>query len=354
MFGFGGSFNKASNKIDINDQSGAQSGSRFDQGYGSSGSSYGGNQYGGGSQYDQRIFGGSNFEDMYGDFGNMWKQYMGPGGGQERIDESAGGASDFMKRISEAGAGGMEELMSGGRMGATGSAIDPALRESIMASMSDPSQTGRMYESIVGGAGNEYIDPLIARMGEDEAVRQNRSASDIRGSAVGSGMTGSSRHGIAEGLMRSEGSRDLGNREASARAGAYDKDLDWKMKIAEQADLGRGQAQDRAIGLLAGGDENVRAGTDQASWMQNLGMGQMAPWMQAAQNPFQMGGAYSSMMGPGTVLGSGSQFERGSGESGQDYTDTGYGSGSSEYDAWREYQAKQREKSMGGSLSLGM
>ena len=224
---------------------------------------------------------------------------------------------------------------------------------SLTSSLSGPSSTGQMYEDIVGGSGNTYIDPMIDRMRSDVAERQGLDDMQGKSLASGAGQQGSSRQGVADYLRSKDMNKNLGDREAAARAGAYDTDLDWKMKIAEQADLGRGQAQDRAIGLLSGGDANVLAGTGAGESMQNLGMGQMAPWMQAAMMPFQMGGMYGNMLGGPTVIGGGSQYGTGGGSYGSGYEDTGFGTGQSDYDAFRDYMAQQEQKSSGGSLSFG-
>ena len=356
MFGISG--NKAKTSTDVNASSSSQAGSQMDQGYGydSMGGSFSGANtgYGSNARFGSNMFGGPAFNQMYGNLNNMWGGFQ--GAPMQAITESGDRAGGFMGDVADKGMSAYQNLMAGGASGATGAAVDPALRESLMASMRDPSNTGRMYEDIVGGAGNTYIDPMIDAMGSDEAIRQDRMASDITGNAVGSGMTGSSRHGIAEGLMRSEGNRNLAGREAEARAGAYDKDLDWKMNIAQQADLGRGQAQDRAIGLLGAGDQNTQYGLGQGANMQNMGMGMMAPSMQAGMMPFQMGGMYSGAMGNPYEMqyGSESTYGRGNEYAGQDYRDTGsgYGSGSSYQDAETDYNMRNRGSSMGFGFGM--
>lgn len=350
-FGFGG--NKSSSNTNITDNSGATSGSEFDQGYDSSGGSGSNNWWDQGSQFNQGVWNGDQMRNYYDQMNSMWGNYNRPGGGASQVDNAAGGASDMIQGGAAPMQSAYQKLMGGGATGETGAAIDPALRESLENSLMNPSQTGKMYEGIVGGPGNEYIDPMIDQMRGDENTRQNRNASQIQSGAVGTGQSGSSRQGIAEGLMRSEGNRNLAMNESAARAGAYDKDLDWKMKIAGLADKGIGDAQDRSIGLIEGGDRNREAGMNQGQNYQNYGMGMMAPWMQANQQRFDMGSQYGDQMGGPTIIGSGSDFNRGGSESGSSYDDTGFGSGSSEYEAWREYQAKQKNKSGGFNASFG-
>ena len=361
-FGFGGS--RSSNKSDtqIQDRIDSESGMDYDSGYDSgnkysSGGSSGYDNWQGGNWQDQ-VFGGGAFNNMYGQFGNMFNQFMGPGGGMGNINRAAGGASDYMGDVAGGAMTAYDRLKSGGATGATGAAVDPALRESLMGSMQDPSQMGRMYEDIIGGQGNSYIDPMIDASRADADARMGRSVSDMNARTGAGGQQRGSRAGLAEGLMRSEGSRNQGMQEANMRAGAYDKDLDWKMKIAEQADLGRGQAQDRAIGLLGSGDRNAAGAMQGAGGMQDLGMGMMAPWMQSGMMPFQMGGMYSNMMGDPTVIGGGQYGSGGSGFSdtfsGGEGFDKGQSSGNSFENYMRDYFANQKSKGKSTSISMGM
>lgn len=357
---FGMSGSKSSTKTTA--ESEAEARSRMEQGYtfDEGGNVVSGGESGyakdSGAEFQQGVFGGPEQQQRMQNMNNMWGGFMGPGGGQQQVQSGMMNANPYMQQVAQGAMPGYQSLMGGGASGRTGAAIDPALRSSLEASMRDPSQTGKMYESIVGGAGNTYIDPMIDAMRNDEMTRQGRSAAGIASGAVGSGQSGSSRQGIAEGLMRSEGNRALSTQESMARMGGYDKDLDWKMRIAQQADLGRGQAQDRAIGLLGRGDTNTATGMQGAQGMQNLGMGMMAPGMQAAMMPFQMAQMYGNSMGGPTVLGGGSQYDKGTGYGNTDYTGsqwntgTGFGTGESSYDASNKYSSKG--KSMSGGFGF--
>lgn len=358
-FGFGGSksSNKSSTEIRDKIDSEAGSGYEYDSGnrYGSGGRS-GYDNWQGGNWQDQ-VFGGGQYQNMMNQFGNMFGNFMGPGGGQGQIDRSAGGAADMIGGVNEGAMTAYDRLKAGGATGAAGGAIDPALRESLQTSLSGPSQMGSMYESIVGGQGNTYIDPMIDASREDYQTGMDRSISGMNARTGAGGQQRGSRAGLAEGLMRSEGDRNQRMQEANMRGGAYDKDLQMKMDIARNADLGRGQAQDRAIGLLAGGDQNQQWAAGQGGMnMQNMAMGGMAPWMQSSMMPFQMGGMYSNMMGNPTVLGGGQYGGGGSGYQDQYSEGEGFdsGSGNSFETYMRDYFANQKSKGSSGSIGIGI
>ena len=58
--------------------------------------------------------------------------------------------------------------------------------------------------------------------------------------------------------------------------------------------------------MMQGSDANRNAGMGYGSGMQNLGMGSMAPWMQAQNQGWNNMNNYAGVIGGPTVLGSGS------------------------------------------------
>lgn len=229
---------------------------------------------------------------------------------------------NWMANAYNLGNRGAENLISGGSYGDTSGTRD-SLYASLNNSLSAPSNVGRMYQDIVGGAGNTYIDPLVKSMRggyADELARQQASAGM---DAAAAGQGGSSRHAMQNAMLGAQSAKDQANMENQLRAGAYDTDLNWKMDIARMADANQGAAQDRAMNLLAGRDANVNAGMGFAPTMQNLSMGYMAPWMQAMQGGWMNMNNYNNMFGDPTVLtdaqskgtskGSGKSFNLGAG-----------------------------------------
>ena len=213
-----------------------------------------------------------------------------------------------------------QQQLGGGATAPTAAAVNPALQRSLAESMAGPTSMGQMYESIIGGSGNTYIDPMVEAMRSDVARNLERGTiPGITQGAVDAGQSGSSRQGIAEGLARSEAQRDMMDQATRMRGGAYDKDLAMKMQIAQQADLGRGQAQQRAIDLMTAQNQAQTGAIGAGAGLQNLGMGSMAPGIQAGMFPWQMMGQYVNAIGRPTVVGSGSQSGSGSGGKGKGF-----------------------------------
>jgi hypothetical protein len=206
-----------------------------------------------------------------------------------------------MDDAAKRGAQGSQYMGQGGSFGDT-SGMRDSLYGSLQDSMNNPSQTGRMYEDIVGGSGNTYIDPMVQAMKGGMMENRDRMQSGTGLDAAQMGQGGSSRHAMQNAMTDRGISTDMARMEDTMRGNAYDTDLNWKMDIAKQADLGRGQAQERAMGVLGGGDSNRQYGMGYQPTQQNLGMGTMAPWMQASMQPWQQMGQYQQGMQDPTVM----------------------------------------------------
>lgn len=247
----------------------------------------------------------SYLKNLWGAAGDLWGQTPGL---TSPVQQAGRWAAPYMQGIATGALPAWQQQLQGGATAPTAAAINPALQRSLEQSMTGPSSMGQMYESIVGGSGNTYIDPMVDAMEAGVQRRLERGTlPQLTQGAVGAGQMGSSRHGIAEGLARAEAQRDMMNQETMMRGGAYDKDLAMKMQIARQADLGRGQAQQRAIDLMNSQNEAQREGIGAGAGLQNLGMGTLAPGMQAGMFPWQMMGQYVNAIGRPTILGEGKQ-----------------------------------------------
>jgi hypothetical protein len=304
-----------------------------------------------GGGFQQDVWGpqGSALGDLYNAANNAYGQsdrY------QNSVNQAAGGASrvnsgatrqsqnmmgqGFDQGMGQQNAGfntgmqGANQMLGGGSIGDTSD-----IRSSLMSSINQPlqrSNMGSMYESIVGGQGNSYIDPMVDSMKASSAENlqgmQNRNAME----ASAMGQSGSSRHAMQNAMTARGINNDQQNLEAQMRGGAYDKDLAMKMGIAQQADTNMMQNkqmnQSNLMGLLGQGDANVQSGMGMSSNLagmgnqvmqgagqfgsnygqsvQNLGMGQMAPHLQAQQASQQPLQQYANVLGNPTVLGAGS------------------------------------------------
>jgi len=217
---------------------------------------------------------------------------------------SAYTADPYMQNAARYGQQQSDYMGQGGSYGDT-SGMRDNLYSSLQESMNNPSSMGRMYEDIIGGPGNTYIDPMVESMKQSGMDNLSRMQSGTGLDAAQMGQGGSNRHAMQNAMQGAQASQDMLGMENMMRGTAYDKDLNWKMDIARQADLGRGQAQDRAMNVLGGGDQNRMFGMNYMPMQQNLGMGTMAPWQQAQMMPMMLGNMYSQAMGDPTVLTSG-------------------------------------------------
>jgi hypothetical protein len=159
-------------------------------------------------------------------------------------------------------------------------------------------------ESIMGGSGNDYVDAMKSTLASDSEGRLGRSLAmnDLRASRAG--QSGSSRHGITESNLYDEANDRLADTQTRLGFETFDKDLDRKLGIAQRADqfdLGRLGSVENA---LSGQQGAMMGGLNFGQGMQNLGMGQFAPYMA----PWQLAGNYANAIGRPTVLGSGSSL----------------------------------------------
>lgn len=264
------------------------------------------------SSFNETALGGPQWDQFYGNLNNQW------GASQPNLgltNQYVNNANPYMTGAANTGQAGSAYMSGGGSFGDT-SGMRNSLYSSIQDSMANPSQTGKMYESIVGGAGNTYVDPLVASMRQSGNQALDRSNAYNAADASNYGQSGGSRQAMQNAMNTRMANQDMAGQENALRAGAYDKDLNWKMSIAQQADLGRGQAQDRGMAALQGADANRQFGMGYQPTMQNLGMGTMAPWMQGMMMPWQMANMYATSMGNPTTLGSGTSTSKGSSMSG--------------------------------------
>ena len=233
------------------------------------------------------------------------------GKGNDYMSQIAGQASNIdnaVNGILDANKG----LQSGGAYGDTAE-----IRQMLLDSMGGRSNTGIMYEYIVGGSGNTYVDPLIESLRADSAQNvatlQGGNAMD----AAAMGQSGSSRQAMQDAMFASQANQDLLNKEAELRYGAYDKDLAMKMGIAQQADYNHQAEQDRLLAMLQGGQGSMEKGTSPVLLTTLLNYG-MNPWLQTQQAGWNPINNLSNIIGNAimTSSGSGSSKSKGGGVSG--------------------------------------
>lgn len=213
-----------------------------------------------------------------------------------QITGQAGNISNAVNGI----IGSNEKLQTGGAYGDTS-----VIRQKLLDSMGGRSNIGTMYESIVGGNGNTYVDPLIDRLRADSAQNvatlQGGNAMD----AAAMGQSGSSRQAMQDAMFANQANKDLLNKESELRHGAYDTDLGMKMGIAQQADSNRSAEQDRLLAMLQGGQSSMEKGSG-TDLLQTLLSSGMNPWLQAQQAGWNPINNLSNIIGNAIMTGSGS------------------------------------------------
>jgi len=206
---------------------------------------------------------------------------------------------------------GMKNQLQGGMYGN----VDP-VRDSLYQSFArtgGQSNAGRMYQDIIGGAGNTYIDPMVDAMRTGSFENLDRANAGNALNATEMGQAGSSRHAMENAMNNRGALQDMNMNEMNMRGNAYDTDLNWKMGIANQADTNTLAAQNNMMNYIGGANSAQQAGMAYAPHQQNLGMGRMAPWMQAqSAGPWQNMQNYANVIG-NDVLTSGTSRGKGSG-----------------------------------------
>lgn len=267
-------------------------------------------KYSSNSSFNQNVWAGQEapLKQLYADAASLYGQFD-----PSQYSNTADYNTQFNLGLSDAAMPAWQNQLAGGYNSGAAAAAEPALMKSLQNSLSGPSNTGRMYESIVGGSGNTYIDPMVDAMKRGTVDSLNRQLPGIDSNAIAAGQMGSSRHGIAEGLARSDANKYMTDTESTMRGQAYDTDLNWKMDIAKMADSNIGAAQDRSIGLLNSRDQAAQGALKQGQEMSGYGSGALDAQMQEAQLPWDIMANYANTIGDPTVLSSGQSMSKGKG-----------------------------------------
>ena len=230
-----------------------------------------------------------------------------------QIGNSAQNSQDLLNSLFGSQSDLQNKLSGGGAYGDSQQYIDK-----LMNSMGGRSNVGSMYESIVGGQGNTYVDPLIDQMRQDSAQNlstlQNANSLD----ATAAGQSGSSRQAMQNAMLGSQVNKDLSTSEAALRQGAYDKDLAMKMGIAQQADSNRQNDQNSLLSMIQGSQDSINNATNMGSLLQGLATGGVDNWLKAQQGSWNPLNNLANIIGNPTILGksSGSSKSKGFGTSG--------------------------------------
>lgn len=232
---------------------------------------------------------------------------------QSQIGNAAQNTNNLLNSLFVSQSGLQQQQAAGGAYGNSQQYIDK-----MMGMMGQPSQTGQMYNSIVGGQGNTYVDPLINALrsdaGRNLATMQNQNAMD----ATMAGQSGSSRQAMQNAMMGAQATNDLNLQSQALRQSAYDTDLNLKLAIAQQADSNRQAEQDRLANMVAGTHDAQANAMGYGNLLHSIANGQVNPWLQAQQGSWNPLNNMANIIGNPIILGqsSGSSNSKGFGTSG--------------------------------------
>ena len=251
-----------------------------------------------GNQFSNNVWGTQG--DALGSLYQTILGQLGQGSYQPQIGSAADNVQNQANDIVNSQTSAIRDLSSGGVYGDTAD-----VRQKLLDSMGGRSNMGSMYESIVGGSGNTYVDPLIDQMRKSSAQNVQTLQGGNALDAAAMGQSGSSRQAMQDAMFANQANKDLLSQEALMRTDAYDKDLAMKMSIAQQADTNRGAEQDRLLSMLQGAQsskENVSSNND---LLQTLLSSGLSPWLQAQQGQWNPINNAANAIGSPTIIGSG-------------------------------------------------
>ena len=186
------------------------------------------------------------------------------------------------------------------------------LSNSLQQSLSSPTNTQNIYGQMMGGQGNNYADAMKASYLGDANRATDNMLANLDSRAAASGMSGGSRHGVATSQGMYDINSNLQKNLADTGYNTFDKDLNNKLNIAQQADSGT-LARQQMMSDMLGQQQGVQTGALNAGGqMQNLGMGSFAPTMM----PWQNMSNYSNSIRDANILSSGNSASNSNAKSG--------------------------------------
>lgn len=252
-----------------------------------------------GNQFSNNVWGTQG--DALGSLYQTILGQLGQGSYQPQIGSAADNVQNQVNDIVNSQTSATRDLSSGGVYGDTSD-----VRQKLLGSMGGRSNMGSMYESIVGGSGNTYVDPLIDQMRKSSAQNVQTLQGGNALDAAAMGQSGSSRQAMQDAMFANQANKDLLSQEALMRTDAYDKDLAMKMSIAQQADTNRGAEQDRLLSMLQGAQSSKENVSNNTNLLQTLLSSGLSPWLQAQQGQWNPINNAANAIGAPTIIGSGS------------------------------------------------
>tara|TARA_R110000803_G_scaffold210829_1_gene284071 strand:- start:15805 stop:16647 length:843 start_codon:yes stop_codon:yes gene_type:complete len=250
-----------------------------------------------GGMYQDSVWGGQSpyLTSMYGQAGDLFGQTN--SGMQGQIPGAVQGMQDVSSQANPA----WQQQLGGGVY--QNMDLQNNLMNSLNQSQNNPSAMSEINGMIMGGDGNNYADAMKSSFMTDAGRAQDQMLQTMDARAVASGMSGGSRHGTAIGQGMRDINQNLQQNLAMTGYNTFDKDLERKLQIAGQADQNTFGRQQMMSDMLGQQQNTQNQGIQGGMNMQNMQMGQFAPYMM----PWDAMNQYANTLGGPTILGQGSQ-----------------------------------------------
>lgn len=257
------------------------------------------------SQFGQDIWGpqGEALQGLYGQLGGLFGQSTG------QMQGDMGGVVDNMNQQSGMANDAWGQQLGGGATADMG--LQNQLSNSLQQSANNPSAMQEVNNMIMGGEGNNYADAMRNQYVSDANRASDNLLSNLDSRAAASGMAGGSRHGTAIGRGMEDINRNLQSNMAQTGFNTFDKDLDRKLAIANQADQGNFQRQQLMSNMLGQQNQASQGAIGQGQSMQDMSMSPFAAYMA----PWQAAGQLAQGIGGPTTLSSGTSNDSSTSES---------------------------------------
>ena len=255
------------------------------------------------SSYNDRVWKGQEpaLKDVYGQAGDLFRDT------NTGFADLNGQAVENQQQVFEAAQPHWQNQMQGGAYRDMN--LDQNVMRSLNDSMNQPTAMQDINSMIMGGSGNNYADAMRNQYTTDANRAMDNMNANLDARAAGAGMGGSSRHGVAQGMGMRDINENLQRNMANVGYNTFDKDLDRKLRIAQQADQNTFGRQKMMADMLGGSQTAMTQGLQQGQGQQELNMGQYAPYNQ----PWAPAESRANITGRPTVLGSGTSSGSSSG-----------------------------------------
>jgi len=247
--------------------------------------------------YQDQVWGGQSpaLEQLYGRAGKLFGQT------KRGMNQMIPGAEQGMQDVYNQMQPGWQDQMQGGAYKDMG--LQNQLMSSLNQSMNNPSAMSEINAMVMGGEGNNYADAMQEKYRRNMQDSNANMLQNLDARAAASGMSGGSRHGVAQAQGLAQNAGNYQEQMADLGYESFDKDLNRKLEIAGLADQNTLARQEMMSGMIGQQQGAMQGGLNFGQGMQNANMGQFAPSMM----PWDAMSQYANAIGRPTILGSGEE-----------------------------------------------